>query len=101
MITRICLSLALLLQGSAAVADATAFVNVNVIPMSSDVVLGSRTVIVTDGVITTIGAFGETPVPGDATVVDGTDRFLMPGLAEMHGHVPGSSAASLERVLTG
>ena len=95
-----CLSIALLCLASASMAETTAFVNVNVIPMTSERVLETRTVVVTDGVITTIGAFGDTPVPGDATVVDGTDRYLMPGLAEMHGHVPGVSAGSLERVLT-
>jgi imidazolonepropionase-like amidohydrolase len=98
--SKFCLSIALLSLSTAAVAETTAFVNVNVIPMTSDQVLESRTVIVADGIITTVGVFGDTPVPGDALVVDGTDRYLMPGLAEMHGHVPAGDAASLERILT-
>ena len=95
-----CLILALLSLSAAGFAETTAFVNVNVIPMTSDQVLEARTVIVTDGVIATIGEFGDTPVPADAEVVDGTDRYLIPGLAEMHGHVPAGNAAGLDRVLT-
>ncbi len=78
---------------------ATAFVNVNVVPMSSEQVLAERTVIVDKGVITVIGAVDEVRVPPGATVVDGTDRFLMPGLGEMHAHVP-APGPDLDRVLT-
>jgi imidazolonepropionase-like amidohydrolase len=90
----------ILLAASIASAASTAFVNVNVIPMTADTVIRSQTVIVSDGLIQTIGAFGSTPVPSDAEIVDGTDRYLMPGLAEMHGHVPGGDAANLARVLS-
>ena len=89
----------LLLAASAAHAESIAIVNVNVIPMTSDMVLGARTVIVTDGEIVVIGDVDDTAVPADAVVVDGTDRFLMPGLSEMHGHVPGGSSGGLDRVL--
>ena len=84
---------------SAVFAESTVFVNVNVIPMTSETVLSGRTVIVTDGEIMAIGYVDDTPVSGAAVVVDGTDRFLMPGLSEMHGHVPGPDSDSLERVL--
>lgn len=88
----------LAVNGSAGAAT-TAFVNVNVLPMTSGEAVPSQTVIVEGGVIRTIGDFGDTPVPDEATVVDGTDRYLVPGLAEMHGHVPGGSSPDLERVL--
>jgi imidazolonepropionase-like amidohydrolase len=87
------------LAASTAFAESTVFVNVNVIPMTAEAVLSGRTVIVTDGEIAAIGAVDGTPVPVDAKVVDGTDRFLMPGLAEMHGHVPDLDSDSLERIL--
>ena len=93
------LTTVLLLAAAASHADSTAFINVNLIPMTSAAVQSARTVIVTDGEIVVIGAVESTPVPDDAVVVDGTDRFLMPGLSEMHGHVPGGSSAELERVL--
>ena len=88
-----------LLAGTA-LADTTAFVNVNVLPMSTDDIVPAQTVIVEDRTIITVGDVAVTPVPDEATIVDGTDRYLMPGLAEMHGHVPGGNSANLERVLT-
>lgn len=88
-----------LLLSASANGESTAFVNVNVIPMTSETVVAARTVVVTDGVIMSIGNVGDTAVPDDATIVDGTDRYLLPGLAEMHGHVPGRTSGNLERVL--
>ncbi len=79
-------------------ADATAFVNVNVLPMTSDVVLLAQTVVVEDGVITAIGNVDVVPVPENAKIVDGTDRYLMPGLTEMHGHVTGTGDAQIRRL---
>lgn len=78
----------------------TAFVNVNVIPMTEDTVIAGQTVVVDDGIITTVGDVDTVPVPKGAFVVDGTDRYLMPGLAEMHAHVPDVGTRELDRVLT-
>lgn len=89
----------LLLAGSVAFAEPTVFINVNVIPMSSETVLGGRTVIVDGGEIATIGDVDATPVPENAIVIDGTDRYLMPGLTEMHAHIPGADSKDLDRVL--
>jgi len=79
------------------VADTTAFVNVNVVPMSAEGVIAAQTVIVKNGVIGAVGAVDETRIPEDARAVDGTDRFLMPGLGEMHAHVPDAASPNLER----
>jgi len=70
--------------------DAVAFVDVTVIPMDSDRVLAAHTVLVEDERIAAIAPSGEIDVPDGAERIDGTGRFLMPGLAEMHGHIPGS-----------
>lgn len=78
----------------------TAIVNVNIVPMTSETVIAGRTVVIEGDRIVAIGAVDETPVPKNALVVDGTDRYLMPGLTEMHGHVPGGNSAGLERVLS-
>ena len=83
----------------AASAAATAFLNVHVIPMTEERVIAAQTVIVEDGVITQIGPVDAVPLPEDIQIVDGTDRFLMPGLAEMHAHVPGDEV-EIDRVLT-
>ena len=69
-----------------------AFTNVNVLPMDSDRVLQDQTVIVNAGKIASIGASASAKVPAAATRIDGRGKFLMPGLAEMHGHVPPPTA---------
>jgi imidazolonepropionase-like amidohydrolase len=92
-------SMALLLISTADAAT-TAFVNVNVVPMTSETVIRAQTVIITGDRIVTIGNVEDTPFAEDAVVVDGTDRYLMPGLAEMHGHIPGGTTDDLERTLS-
>ncbi|MEM7430875.1 MAG: amidohydrolase family protein [Pseudomonadota bacterium] len=91
----------ILLLVSAATATATeiAILNVNVITMTDARVVAGQTVLIDDGLITSIGDVDATPIPEDIVVVDGTDRFVMPGLAEMHAHVP-TQQRSIERVLT-
>ena len=83
-----------------AYAESTAFINVNVVPMTSEIVVEGQTVVIENGAIAAIGDVDRVPVPEDARVVDGTDRFLMPGLAEMHAHVPDATSRNLDRVLT-
>lgn len=70
---------------------AVAFVNVTVIPMSSDEeeAVEGQTVITENGRITEIGPAEEIEIPDAAIQIDGNGRYLMPGLTEMHGHVPG------------
>ena len=97
---KILLSSIALLAVHCASAASTAFVNVNVVPMTDERVVAGQTVIVESGLITAIGDVDTVPVPDGARVVDGTDRFLMPGLAEMHAHVPNAQSPELERVLT-
>ncbi len=63
-----------------------AFSRVNVIPMTSEEVLPNQTVIVEGKKIKAIGA--DLEVPEGATVIDGQGKFLMPGMAEMHAHIP-------------
>lgn len=79
---------------------ATAIVNVNVIPMTSQTVLEGQTVVIENGRITAVGPVDDVPVPEGADMVDGTDRYLLPGLGEMHAHVPAADSANLDRVLT-
>jgi imidazolonepropionase-like amidohydrolase len=72
-----------LVIAQASSAEPTAFINVNVVPMSSDVVIEQQTVVVANGLIKAIGPVDHVPIPKGSTVIDGTDRYLMPGLAEM------------------
>ncbi|HYJ79201.1 MAG TPA: amidohydrolase family protein [Longimicrobiaceae bacterium] len=70
----------------------TAFVDVTVVPMDSERLLPGQTVVVRDGRITDVGPSSRLRPPAGARTVDGRGRFLMPGLAEMHGHVPPPNA---------
>ena len=67
----------------------TAFVNVNVVPMDEARVGEGQTVIVIGNRIAEIGPAGEIDVPVGAHHIDSRGKYLMPGLAEMHGHLPG------------
>ena len=60
--------------------------------------LTAQTVVIDAGRIVAIGPVDSVPVPKHAVVVDGTDRFLLPGLAEMHAHVTAESG--FERLAT-
>lgn len=78
-----------------------AFVGVRVIPMDAERVLEDHTVIVEGDRIVAVGPRASTPVPEGATLIEGRGRYLLPGLAEMHGHVPPPDAPAhhLESVL--
>jgi imidazolonepropionase-like amidohydrolase len=60
--------------------------NVNVISMESDQVDANQTVIVKNGKITAIGK--KLKYGNDALVIEANGQYLIPGLAEMHAHVP-------------
>ncbi|WP_420441812.1 amidohydrolase family protein [Candidatus Palauibacter sp.] len=70
-------------------AGATAFVDVNVIPMDSERVLTGHTVLVRGDRIVAVGPAADIDVPDGALRIDGAGKYLMPGLSEMHGHTPG------------
>lgn len=63
-----------------------AFVNVSVVPMDSERVVDHQAVIVRDGQIVTIAPATSTTIPPHAIQVDGTNKYLMPGLSDMHVH---------------
>ncbi len=79
-----------LLAGAApaAYAQTTAFVGVNVIPMDRERVIENQTVVVRDGRIVSVGPAARASIPADATRIEARGKFLLPGLAEMHAHVP-------------
>ena len=67
-----------------------AFLNVNVLPMNGNGgrVLERQVVMIENGQVSLIGAADEFSVAEDVTSVDAEDYFLIPGLTEMHGHLP-------------
>lgn len=78
----------------------TAFVGVNVVPMDREVVLEDQTVVVCEGRILSVTPASHSQIPADARRIEGRGRWLMPGLTEMHGHVPGPGEPTyLENIL--
>ncbi|SNY51379.1 Imidazolonepropionase [Arsukibacterium tuosuense] len=73
---------------------ATVFDQVHVLPMPAaddspeQRVLRNQRVVVKGDRIIAVGSASEVAIPDGATRIDGQGRFLLPGLAEMHGHVP-------------
>lgn len=68
-------------------AAVVAFLNVNVVPMDREGVLENQTVVVKNGIISEIGAASKVKVPKGALRVEGRNRYLMPGLVDMHAHL--------------
>jgi imidazolonepropionase-like amidohydrolase len=94
-------SCAALPPGAAAQATAVppqapiAIENVTVLPMVADAdapaserVRPGQTVVVVDGRIAAMGDAGSVAIPAGARRIEGAGRFLLPGLAEIHAHVP-------------
>ena len=61
--------------------------------MDSERVLAGQTVLVGDGRIVHAGSAADVIVPDGVTVIDGGGKYLMPGVAEMHGHYPNPDAS--------
>ena len=82
----------LVLSTSATAQESATYVfgDVNILTMEAAESIDNRTVVVMDGRIAAIGSPGDVEVPPDAVAIDAAGRYLMPGLAEMHGHVPGA-----------
>lgn len=66
----------------------TVFERVHVLPMDSAQVLPDQRVLVQGDRIIHVGPAAEVSIPEGATLIDGKGRYLLPGLTEMHGHVP-------------
>ncbi len=68
-------------------AQTVVFQDINLLSMESDRVQPNHTVIVKDGVIDWVGPAAEAELPRGAVIISG-EYYLMPGLAEMHAHIP-------------
>jgi len=64
----------------------TAFINVNLVPMTHERVVENQTVLVKGTRIIAIGLSIEIDIPEDAIIIDGAGAYVMPGLADMHMH---------------
>jgi hypothetical protein len=64
-----------------------ALTGVAVVDVVHGQLVGPRTVLIADGRIAAIGEPDATDVPTEAVRVDGSGRYLMPGLVDMHVHL--------------
>lgn len=66
-----------------------AITGTRVIDMTSEHIRANHTVIIRDGRIAALGPSNEISVPINAQEIDGSDAYLMPGMADMHVHTHG------------
>lgn len=64
------------------------FKSVNVIPMDKEQVIENQTVVVKNGRITVMGDAAKVKFSKEALVIESKGKYLMPGWAEIHAHVP-------------
>jgi imidazolonepropionase-like amidohydrolase len=64
----------------------TAFVNVNLVPMTSETIIPDQTVLVKETRIIEIGPSSRIDIPHNSNIIHGSNAYLMPGLADMHMH---------------
>jgi hypothetical protein len=64
----------------------TAFVHVNVLPMTSEIIVEDQTVLVEGDQIIALDPANSVTIPENTVVIDGDGAYLMPGLADMHMH---------------
>lgn len=62
--------------------------DVNIIPMSTNTVLTNKSVLIKNGKIAAIDDFSKLSKSKNTKIIDGKGKFLMPGLADMHVHLP-------------
>jgi imidazolonepropionase-like amidohydrolase len=69
--------------------------NVTVIPMTDARPAARQSVVIRGSRIAEIGPSTQVRVPDGASVVDGTGKYLIPGLFEMHAHTSKTRASAL------
>ena len=74
--------------------------NVNLIPMSSAEVIASQTIIIRNGIIEQIIAASDDNNLANAKIVNGTGKYLMPGLVDAHSHIA-TEAEYRQKILDG
>jgi imidazolonepropionase-like amidohydrolase len=61
--------------------------HVTVIDASGAPAKSEMTIVIANGRIAALGKTHEVQLPSDAHIVDGSGKFLIPGLWDMHGHL--------------
>ncbi len=66
------------------------FTNVSIVDIDGSAPKGKQTVVVEDDRITAIGQTAK--IPSGSQVIDASGKYMLPGFAEMHGHIPQQTA---------
>ena len=61
--------------------------NVNVIPMDHDEILNNHTVLIVGDRIEKIAPSDDIELPTTVQTIDGSNKYIMPGLSDMHTHI--------------
>ncbi len=64
----------------------TAFVHVNLIPMTREVIVPDQTVLVKGSRILAAGSSTDISIPENSIIIDCSGKYLLPGLSDMHMH---------------
>lgn len=88
-----------LFAGSASAEDIV-FGNVTVLTMGERGILPGATVVVAGDRFLAVGEVGPDQISPEATIIDGSGKYLIPGLAEMHGHLPSAGAGRQAQIDT-
>ena len=64
----------------------TAFLDVNLVPMTQEGIVENQTVLIKGSRIIKIGPTDQLPLPRNTKIIPGKGHYLMPGLADMHMH---------------
>ena len=65
------------------------FKHVNVIPMTGEELVADQTIVIRGDEIVAIGSSASVEIPRGATVVEAPDRYVIPGLCDLHVHLRG------------
>ncbi len=63
------------------------FMNVGLLDMPSGEIRSNQMVVVENGVITHVGNHNPVLIPADAAIIDGSSRYLVPGMVDTHTHL--------------
>lgn len=84
------LSVIFLIVGCSVESDSILIENVTLLSMETDEISENQSIVINDGRIAWVGPTADTPTFRGATTITG-EYYVMPGLAEMHAHIPSAS----------
>lgn len=76
----------LLLLFSSSLFGQTYITNVTIADVEKQKLIPNQTVVITDGLISNIDKSNKIKIPENATIIDGADKYLFPGLVDAHIH---------------